>query len=43
MNHALFLPTLGAFLGLRNLYWLIIIIIVLVILGLAYYARGRAV
>lgn len=31
----------GAFLGLQNRYWAIIIIVIIVVIALAYYARNR--
>jgi hypothetical protein len=37
--HGMFLQTLGAFLGIRNLYWGIIIIVVIVILAVIYSTR----
>lgn len=42
MHFAQFIP-LMAFLGIRNRYWLIIIVVVLVLLALAYFARSRTV
>ncbi len=42
MDHVLFLHTIGL-LGLRLRYWAVIIIVILVIIALAYYARGRTV
>jgi hypothetical protein len=39
--HSMLFQNFGAFLGLRNLYWAIIIIVVIVIIAIAYRARGR--
>ncbi len=41
LDFTFFIQTMGL-LGLRLRYWLIIIIVVLIILALGYYARGRA-
>lgn len=41
MSHMDAFQVVGAFLGLQNRYWAIIIIVIIVIIGLAYYARNR--
>lgn len=41
MSHMEFIQTLGL-LGLRIRYWLLIIVVILVLMALAYMARGRA-
>jgi hypothetical protein len=41
MNYLMLLQTVGL-LGLRLRYWVIIIVVVLVLIGLAYMARGRS-
>jgi hypothetical protein len=41
MNHMLRVQDLGVFLGIQNRYWALIIVVVLVIIGLVYFARGR--
>jgi len=42
MHFAQLVP-LMVFLGIQNRYWAIIIVVVLVLLALAYFARGRRV
>jgi hypothetical protein len=42
MSDMLLVQVLGAFLGIQNRYWAIIIVVLLVILGLIYFSRGRA-
>jgi hypothetical protein len=41
--HLAQLVPLMAFLGIRTRYWAIIIVVILVLLALAYFARARAV
>jgi hypothetical protein len=42
MSHVALIPVVGAFLGLQDRYWALIIVVIIVILALAYWARGRS-
>lgn len=38
----LYTPMVGAFLGIQYRYWAIIVVVVIVILALGYFARSRS-